>query len=64
MNIFMATTQAARKMIKYLKMNEVQVRTIKIEYLEKIEVNVFEDIREDEDESTKVVKTKKRKMLG
>jgi len=42
MNIFMATTQAARKMRKYLKMDEVEVRTIKIEDLEKIEVNVFE----------------------
>lgn len=60
----MATIQTAKEMSRYLKMDEVEAKTIQIEDLEETVVNIFEDIGEDEDESAKVMETKKTKMLG
>ena len=60
----MATIQTAKEMSRYLKMDEVEAKTIQIEDLEETVVNIFEDIGEDEDESAKVMETKKEKMLG
>ena len=60
----MATIQSAKEMSRYLKMDEVEAKTIQIEDLEETVVNIFEDIGEDEDESAKVMETKNTKMLG
>ena len=60
----MATIQTAKEMSRYLKMDEVEAKIIQIEDLEETVVNIFEDIGEDEDESAKVMETKKTKMLG
>jgi hypothetical protein len=58
----MATTQAAKEMRRYMKMNKIEAITILIEDLEETVVNTFEDIKKNEDESVKIIKTKK--MLG
>ena len=59
----MAATQTAKEMKKYLKMDKVKAGTIQIEDLKETTVNAFEDVGEDEDENTEVVKTKKTKNL-
>ena len=60
-DIFMAATQAAKEMRRYLKMDEVEAGNVQIEDLEETSVNAFEDIGEDEDESAEVVETRKDK---
>jgi hypothetical protein len=60
-DIFMAATQVAKEMRRYLKMDEVEACTIQIEDLEETVVNTFEDIGEDEDETIEVKETKKDK---
>jgi len=59
-DIFIAATQATNYMRRYLKMDEVEVKTIQIKDLEKTMVNIFEDIREYEDENMEVVDTEKK----
>ena len=41
-DILMATTQFAKKMRSYLKMNVVEVRTMQVEDVKKIVINAFE----------------------
>jgi len=60
-DIFMAATQAAKEMRRYLKMDKVEAGNVQIEDLEETSVNAFEDIEEDEDESAEVVETRKDK---
>ena len=60
-DIFMAATQAAKEMRRYLKMDEVEAGSVQIEDLEETVVNDIEGIEEDEDESAEVVETKKDK---
>jgi enamine deaminase RidA (YjgF/YER057c/UK114 family) len=57
------TTQTAKEMRRYLKMDDVKVWTIWIEDLKKTMINAFEDIGENKHESSKVVETK-TKILG
>lgn len=51
----MTATHAVIEMIRYLKMDEIEVGTIQIKDLEETVVNAFEDIREYEDESAEVI---------
>ena len=60
----MAATQAAKEMRRYLKIDEVEAKTMQIEDLEETVVNAFEDVGEDEDESVEVVEQKKTKKQG
>ena len=60
-DIFMAATQAAKEMRRYLKMDKVEAGSVQIEDLEETVVNDIEGIEEDEDESAEVVETKKDK---
>lgn len=54
-NMFMAATQATKKMRKYLKIDKVEVGTVKIEDLEETVVYAFENVKEDEDDCAEVV---------
>ena len=57
----MATTQAANEMRRYLKMDEVEARSVEIEDIEETVVNDIESLEEDEESSVEVVETKKDK---
>lgn len=56
-NMIMAATQATKKMRKYLKIDKVEVGTVKIEDLEETVVYAFENVKEDEDDCAEVVET-------
>ena len=60
----MAATQTQKEMRRYLKIDEVETRTIQIEDLEEIVVNAFKDIGEDDDEIAKVIETKKQRCYN
>ena len=59
-NIFMAATQAAKEMRRYVKMDEVEARSVEIEDIEETVVNDIESLEEDEESSVEAVETKKR----
>lgn len=60
-DIYMAATQAAKEMRRYLKMDDVEAGRLQIEDIEETMVNDIEVIDEDEDPSTEVVETRKDK---
>ena len=57
----MATTQAAKEMRRYLKMDEVETGSVEIEDIEETVVNDIESLEEDEKSSVEAVETKKDK---
>jgi len=58
---FMAATQAAKEMRRYLKMDEVEAGNEKIEDIEEMVVNDIEGPGDDEDSSAKAIETRKDK---
>ena len=60
-DIFMVATQIAKKMRRYLKMDEVEAGSVEIEDIEETMVNDVESLEEDEESSVEAVETKKDK---
>lgn len=57
-DVFMAATQVAKEMRRYLTTYKIEAKIMQIEDLEGSVVNHIKDIKEDEDASAEVVKTK------
>ena len=57
----MATTQAAKEMRRYLKMDEVEAGSVEIEDIEETVVNDIESVEEDEDSNIEAVEMRKDK---
>lgn len=60
-DIFMAATQAAKEMRRYLRMKEVEAGNMLFEDLEGTEVNENDGVEEEEELSAEIVETKKDK---
>ena len=58
---FMAATQAAKEMRRYLKMDKIEAGSLEIEDIEETVVNDIESVEEDEDSSVEAVETRKDK---